>query len=115
LCSQGDVADRFIALSALGAQVVVKGKDMKNLKEFPFEKARRITWKERTAARKAIEAKTGKPRALRGRPLKTEVEKYQPTSIRLHPKVITWARREARKRGVGYQTIINEVLLEKAG
>jgi hypothetical protein len=29
--------------------------------------------------------------------------------------VIAWARREARRRKVGYQTIINEVLLEKAG
>ena len=87
---------------------------MKNSKEFPFDKARRVNRKELAAARKAIEAKTGIPRPPRGRPLKSEVEKYQPTSIRLHPKVITWARREARKRGVGYQTVINEVLLEKA-
>jgi uncharacterized protein (DUF4415 family) len=91
----------------------VKGKDMKNSKEFPFEKARRVSGKELTAARKAIEAKTGMACPPRGRPLKSEVGKYQPTSIRLHPKVITWARREARKRGVGYQAIINEVLLEK--
>lgn len=88
---------------------------MKKSKEFPFEAARRVTKRDRTAARKAIEAKTGKPRPLRGRPSKSEEEKYQPTSIRLHPKVMAWARKEARKRGVGYQTIINEVLLEKAG
>jgi hypothetical protein len=37
------------------------------------------------------------------------------TSIRLHPKVLAWARREARRRKVGYQTVINEALLEKAG
>jgi uncharacterized protein (DUF4415 family) len=88
---------------------------MKNSKEFPFEKARRVTRKELTAARKAIEAKTGLPRPPRGRPVKLEDDKYQPTSIRLHPKAIAWARKQARKRGVGYQTIINEVLLEKAG
>jgi uncharacterized protein (DUF4415 family) len=88
---------------------------MKNSKEFPFEAARRVTKRELVAARKAIEAKTGMPRPLRGRPLKSEAEKHQPTSIRLHPRVIAWARKEARKRGVGYQTIINEVLLEKAG
>ena len=88
---------------------------MKNSKEFPFEKARRMTKKELAAARKAIELKTGVPRPPRGRPSKSEEDKYQPTSIRLHPKVIAWARKEARKRGVGYQTIINEALLEKTG
>jgi uncharacterized protein (DUF4415 family) len=88
---------------------------MKNSKEFPFEKARRITRSELATARKAIELKTGLPRPPRGRPVKSAEDKYQPTSIRLHPKVMAWARKEARKRGVGYQTIINEVLLEKAG
>ena len=88
---------------------------MKNSNEFPFEKARRITKKELAAAGKAIEAKTGKPRPARGRPAKLEEDKYLPTSIRLHPKVIAWARREARKRGVGYQSIINEALMDKAG
>ena len=88
---------------------------MRNSKEFPFEKARRISKKELVAARKAIELKTGVPRTPRGRPAKSEQDKYQPTSIRLHPKIMAWARKEARKRGVGYQTIINEVLLERAG
>ena len=88
---------------------------MKKPKEFPFEKARRITKSEVESARKAIEEKTGIPRSSRGRPPKPEWNKYKPTSIRLHPKVIAWAKREAKKRGVGYQTIINEVLLEKAG
>ena len=87
---------------------------MKNSKEFPFEEARRVTRRELAAARKAIEAKTGMPRPPRGRPSKSEAEKYHAASIRLHPRVIAWARREARKRGVGYQTIINEVLLKKA-
>jgi uncharacterized protein (DUF4415 family) len=86
---------------------------MKNSKQFPFEKARRISKRELTAARKAIEAKTGVPRPPRGRPPKSERDRYQPMSIRLHPKVMAWARREARKRGVGYQTIINEALLEE--
>lgn len=88
---------------------------MKNSKEFPFEKARRVSKKELVAARKAIELKTGVPRPPRGRPLKSDEDKYQPTSIRLHPKVMAWARKVARKRGVGYQTVINEALLEKTG
>ena len=88
---------------------------MKNTKEFPFKKARRVSQRELAAARKAIEQKTGVPRQTRGRPPKTEAEKYLPTTIRLHPKVLAWARREAKKRRVGYQTIINEVLLKRAG
>jgi uncharacterized protein (DUF4415 family) len=88
---------------------------MKIQGEFPFERARRLTKREAGLARKAIEDKTGVPRPARGRPRKPDTERYRATSIRLHPKVIAWARREARRRKVGYQTIINEVLLEKAG
>jgi uncharacterized protein (DUF4415 family) len=68
-----------------------------------------------TAARKAIEAKTGVPGPPRGRPAKSEQDKYQPMSIRVHPKVMAWTRKEVRQRGVAYQAIINEALLEKAG
>jgi uncharacterized protein (DUF4415 family) len=88
---------------------------MKNSKEFPFDKTRRISRGQLVAARKAIELKSGLPRLPRGRPAKLKQDKYQRTSIRLHPKVMAWARKEARKRGLGYQTIINEVLLERAG
>lgn len=86
---------------------------MKNIKEFPFEKARRITVKEVRETRKAIEKKTGEKRRSRGRPPKLPIEKYHFISIRLHPHIIAWAKEEARRRGVGYQTIINEVLLKK--
>lgn len=84
---------------------------MKTAKNFPFEKARRISAGETEAARKAIEAKLGTKRPRRGRPPKG-TEKYQPVSIRLHPRVIAWAKREAKKRHLGYQTIINELLLK---
>lgn len=87
---------------------------MKNSKSFPFEKARRISSEEVTSARKGIESKTGKKRPSRGRPSKPEEQKFVPTSIRLHPKVLEWAKKEAKRRGVGYQTIINEILLAKA-
>ena len=85
---------------------------MRNTKSFPFEKSRRITLRETRSAKKAIEKKTGVKRPMRGRPAKG-AHKYVPTSIRLHPKVLTWAKREAKKRGVGYQTIINESLIKK--
>lgn len=32
-------------------------------------------------------------------------------SIRLNPKVLAWAKKEAQRRGIGYQTVINEALL----
>ncbi len=87
---------------------------MKNSKSFPFEKARRVTSEEVSSARKAIQEKTGTMRARRGRPAKSEIEKFIPTSIRLHPKILEWAKKEAKKRSVGYQTVINEFLLAKA-
>ncbi len=86
---------------------------MKSLKEFPFNKARRVSKKEAESARKAIEKKTGKKRKKRGRPPKSSSEKYQAVSIRLHPRILNWAKKEAKKRGVGYQTVINEILLKK--
>jgi predicted DNA binding CopG/RHH family protein len=85
-------------------------------KEYDFSTARRITPAEVDANRKGIEAFTGKKRRKRPGPAPTaEAEKYQPIAIRLHPKVLAWARKEAAKRGVGYQTVINETLLKKAG
>jgi uncharacterized protein (DUF4415 family) len=86
---------------------------MKKIKEFPFERARRSSPEQVEAFRKAIEAKLGVKRPRRGRPPKTE-DKFKPVSIRLHPKALEWAKKEAKRRGVGYQTIINEVLLKKA-
>lgn len=86
---------------------------MKKAKSFPFSKARRVTAAEVESGRKAIAEKLGSKRKSRGRPPKVE-GKYKPVSIRLHPKVLEWTKREAQKRGVGYQTIINEILLKKA-
>jgi len=87
---------------------------MKKPKEFPFESARRVTTAETAAARKAIEKKLGVKRPRRGRPPKGE-DKYQPISFRLHPDVLSWAKAEARRRKVGYQTVSNEALLKATG
>lgn len=64
--------------------------------------------------RKAFKNTFGYPAPQRGRPAKDSDDKYKPISIRLHPTILEWAKREAKKRGVGYQTIINEVLLKAA-
>jgi predicted DNA binding CopG/RHH family protein len=78
--------------------------------EFPFERARRVTPEESQEFRAAIADQLGIKLRKRGRPTK-EDEKYESISIRLHPKALAWAKKEAEKRGIGYQTVINEVLL----
>lgn len=88
---------------------------MSSTKQFPFEKARRITAEELKAYRKAIEKKTGEKLPVRsGRPPKAKEDKYVPISLRLHPKILNWLKREAKKRGVPYQTIINQMLMRAA-
>lgn len=86
---------------------------MKRSNNFPFDRARQVTRQESRSFKKAIEDKLGTKRRQRGRPQKT-ADKYKPIAIRLHPKILMWAKREAKRRGVGYQTIINEVLLKIA-
>lgn len=87
--------------------------DMNKESEFPFERARRVTPEENQKFRAAISEQFGMELRKRGRPVKNEEEKYELISIRLHPKVLAWAKEEAQKRGIGYQTVINEVLLER--
>ena len=49
----------------------------------------------------------------KGRPAKV-FGKYKPITIRLHPYVLEWAKVEAKRRGIGYQTLINQTLLGHA-
>ncbi len=86
---------------------------MKKLKEFRFENARRVTPEETEQFRKAIEKKLGVKRMKRGRPPKGD-DKFVPISIRLHPLALARVKKEAKKQGVGYQTIINKILLKGA-
>ncbi len=97
----------------------MKGKVMKKEDDwenepFDFFRARRITPKEVAENRKAIEAKLGIKLPPRGRPPKKDHERHRPVTIRLHPHALAWAKQEAKRRGVGYQTIINEALLRLA-
>jgi uncharacterized protein (DUF4415 family) len=48
-----------------------------------------------------------------GRKPKQKDALYIPISMRLHPKVFEWAKAEAEKRGIGYQSLINEILLDQ--
>lgn len=80
---------------------------------FNFSHARRFSEAEREIIRRAIQKKTGRKVPRRGRPAKGDA-KYRPVSIRLHPDAMAWAKREAHRRGIGYQTVINETLLRFA-
>ncbi|MCC5600409.1 BrnA antitoxin family protein [Nostoc sp. CHAB 5784] len=86
---------------------------MKKESEFPFERARRVTPEESEKFKEAISEQFGMKLIKRGRPPKHEDEKYELISLRLHPKILAWAKEEAQKRGIGYQTVINEVLLQR--
>lgn len=87
---------------------------MSKAAEFPFEKARRITAAERKTFRKAYERTFGEKPPRRGRPPKGP-DKYRDVHIKLHPKALEWARSQAKHRGIGYQTVINQILLQASG
>jgi predicted DNA binding CopG/RHH family protein len=89
--------------------------------EFPFDglrptgghRARRVTPEEHQHF-KAMVAKQLATQSDANTVLNPE-EPYQAVSLQLHPKVLTWAKTEAQKRGIEYQTVINEVLLKQVG
>jgi uncharacterized protein (DUF4415 family) len=99
--------------SARGARIAGKGASMKREKEFDFSRARRVTPRETARFRRAYENTFHVKPPPRGRPPKGP-EKYLDVHIRLHPKALLWARAQAKRRGIGYQTFINELLLERA-
>lgn len=86
---------------------------MRKKAEFPFERARKIRPSELRLFRKAYENTLGEKPPRRGRPPKKN-GKYKAIYIRLHPKALIWAREQAARRGIGYQTVINESLLRLA-
>src|SRR5579871_3441200 len=88
---------------------------MKKIEKFPFDRARKIAKEEVQRYRHAYKntfAEEPPPRL--GRPPKASHHKYCDIHLKLHPKALKWARVEAKRRGIGYQTLINEILLDKA-
>lgn len=81
------------------------------MEDFDVSKARRLTARELEENRKAIEAKLGVKRPPRGRPRKPADEKYVLTRIRIDPRVLAWAKKEAKKQHIGYQTVLNQHLV----
>lgn len=86
-----------------------------DIPDFDWKNARRITPEEHARFKRALDNTFGKERPIKiGRPKKEVLEKFIPVSIRLHPKILKWAKAEAKKKKVGYQTIINDILLKIA-
>ena len=80
--------------------------------EFPFDCSRRVTSEEHQKFKAAIEQKLGVK--LRDRTAVPQTDdSYESVVLQLHPRILTWAREEAEKQGVAYQTIINSVLLQQ--
>ena len=88
--------------------------DIPELTAEDFKRARRVTPEEHAMFRQAYINTFGHPPPKRGPIHKLPSERYVPTYIKLHPKVVEWARREGKRLGKGYQTIINEELLRRA-
>lgn len=75
--------------------------------EFPFANARRITEKEVNQAKIAIQEQFGDEYLV-----KSSDENYELISLKINPKIISWAKKEAEKQGINYQIFINNELLK---
>jgi uncharacterized protein (DUF4415 family) len=73
---------------------------------FPFERARRVTPEESQKFRETISEQFGMKLRKRGRSAKNEDEKYELISLRLNPKVLAWAKEEARKRALAIKHLL---------
>jgi predicted DNA binding CopG/RHH family protein len=80
---------------------------MSNNIEFPFAKARRITPEEVNRAKIAIQKQFGDEYIARSKD-----DDYELISLKINPKIITWAKKEAEKQGINYQVFINNELLK---
>jgi hypothetical protein len=89
--------------------------DIPPITEEQWRSARRVTPEETEKYRRALEYTFGRPFPPRmGRPRKHPDHKYRPVYMKLHPRALKWAKAEAKRLGVGYQTVINETLLRHA-
>jgi len=92
-----------------------QGLEMPELTDQQLRSMRRGTPERTEFFRQALENTFKRPFPPRmGRPTKYPEGKLRPIYILLHPSILSWARNEARKRHVGYQSYLNEVLLTHA-
>jgi uncharacterized protein (DUF4415 family) len=90
---------RSRGLSAQGGQAGKKGKDMR-AKKIDFSDIPELSQKQLSCMRRVGRPTLGdEPRKL--------------IAIRLDPKVLGWLRRTAEKKGLPYQSLVNEILAEE--
>jgi len=89
-------------------------KEIPELTAQDFKRGRRITVEERAQFAEAYRNTFHREPPHLGRPFKYANAKLKPVSIRLHPNVLQWAKKEAQKHHVGYQSFLNEFLLQHA-
>ena len=88
--------------------------DIPELTKDDLKRMRRVTPEQHARFRQAYINTFGKEPPVRGRPAKALHQKYKDIHIKLHPKALRWAQAEAKRRGIGYQTLINDILLRRA-
>ncbi len=74
-----------------------------------FKRSRKVTPEEVETGRKAIEAKLGVKRPRRGRLFMGDL-KARNIHLRIPPGILERLRTKAEKLGIGYQTLINQIL-----
>ena len=92
---------------------IIESGDIPPQTDEQLKQFRRVLPADVEAARKALQKKYGVKIAPRvagpGRPPKGDL-KYQHVNMRIAPDVLARVRFAANKRGIGYQTLINEIL-----
>ena len=94
-----EVMKRSRGLSAQGGRAGKKGKDTRS-KKIDFSDIPELSEKQLSRMRRVGRPTLGdEPRKL--------------IAIRLDPKVLGWLRRTAEKKGLPYQSLVNEILAEE--
>lgn len=89
-------------------------REIPRLTEHDFRQGKHLTPQERATFGNAYRNTFHKEPPHFGRPYKYMDAKLVPVSIRLHPTILTWAREQAHKKHMGYQSFINQLLLRLA-
>jgi uncharacterized protein (DUF4415 family) len=78
---------------------------------FDIKSARRVTSAEHARFHQAYVNTFGKePPVRRGHPFKKPGDLYKHVHMRIKPTVLARVRAKALKKGIGYQTLINQIL-----
>jgi uncharacterized protein (DUF4415 family) len=86
--------------------------DIPELTAEELARARRITPEEHARHRQAYINTLGKEPPPRGRPRKPVSDLFKHVHMRMPPNLLARAKTKAKRLGIGYQTLINRLLME---